>query len=157
MRYILRTVHILTCLFSLTLVVLDFCFDFRSYGVVQESEKFRRLHSTAGLGMLMSGFALTSVMRQENVLKTQNVWLSYMGKKFFLSILLTPFADKIFFLLVGKHDDGWKQVVQMLKLAVAVAIYGFSAYIRDFREKNDNFTDSKAFARVLDSMIHKLK
>jgi hypothetical protein len=36
-------VHLLSCLFTLTLIVLDFCFDFRSYGVVQESEKFKRL------------------------------------------------------------------------------------------------------------------
>ena len=79
-----------------------------------------------------------------------------MGKKFFLSILLTPFADKVLFILMGKSDDGWRQVLQMLKLSVAVGIYAFSAFIRDYRESCDNFTDNKGFAKVLDSMIHKL-
>jgi hypothetical protein len=81
--------------------VLDFFFGFRTYGVVQESEKFKRLHSVSGYAMIFSGFALTSVMRQDNVLKTQSVWLSYLGRKFFLSILITPFADKVLFVLLG--------------------------------------------------------
>jgi hypothetical protein len=45
----------------------------------------------------------------------------------------------------------------MLKLLVALGIYGFSAFIRDYREKCENFTDNKGFAKVLDSMISKLK
>jgi hypothetical protein len=108
--------------------------------------------------MIFSGFALTSAMRQDNVLKTQNVWLSYLGRKFFLSILITPFADKVFFILLsGKQEDGWKQVIQMSKVACAVGIYAYSAFIRDYRESCDNFTDNKGFAKVLDNMMHKLK
>jgi hypothetical protein len=55
----------------------------------------------SGLAMIFSGFALTSAMRRDNVLKQQNLWLSYLGKKFFLSILLTPFADRIFFVMLS--------------------------------------------------------
>lgn len=45
----------------------------------------------------------------------------------------------------------------MAKLAAVVGLYGYSAYARDYREKEDNFTDSKGFAKVLDGMIHKLR
>jgi ubiquinone biosynthesis protein COQ9 len=45
----------------------------------------------------------------------------------------------------------------MLKLAIILGVYIYSALIRDFREKSNNFSDSPAFAKVLDGMIKKLK
>ena len=74
-----------------------------------------------------------------------------------ISLLLTPFFDKIVGLLFGTLDYSWQRVFLMLKLAIALGLFGFSAFIRDYREENGNFEDTKGFAKVLDGMISKLR
>lgn len=88
--------------------------------------------------MILSGFALTSLMKKENaVSSTQNTWLSMLSTKFVLSMLLTPFCDKFIKILSGnlmEESKSWKQVILMLKFAIVIGVYAYSAVIRNFRE-----------------------
>lgn len=111
LRYAARLIHLASSLFTLTLVVLDFLFDFRTYGVVQDSALFKRLQAGAGLTMIFSGFALTGLMRSDKAMATQNVWLSLVSRKFVASLILTPFADKLLIILTGQMEEGWYRVV----------------------------------------------
>jgi hypothetical protein len=122
---------------------------------------FKSLQNGAGVAMILSGFALTSLMKKENaVTSSQNTWLSMMSTKFVLSMLLTPFCDKFIKILSGnlmEESKSWKQVILMLKFAIVIGVYAYSAVIRNFREAEGNFEDSKGFARVLDGMIKNLR
>lgn len=71
---------------------------------------FKSLQNGAGVAMILSGFALTSVMKKENaVTASQNTWLSMLSTKFILSMLLTPFCDKFIKILTGNLlEESWK-------------------------------------------------
>ena len=158
-RLLLRLLHLATSCFTLTLVVLDAFFDFRSYGVVQESASFKQMQSAAGLGMIFSGFALTHLMRKTHATNTQNVWLGMLSRKFVVSLLLTPFFDKIVAIVLGPlaREPEWQQVISSLRLCTCGGLYLYSAHTRDFREESGDFEDRRGFAKVLENMTRKLE
>jgi len=122
---------------------------------------FRSLQNGSGVAMILSGFALTSLMKKENaVSSSQNAWLSMLSTKFFISMLLTPFCDKFIKILSGnliEESATWKQIIIMLKFVIVIGVYTYSAVIRNYREAEGNFEDSKGFAKVLDGMIKNLR
>jgi hypothetical protein len=61
------------------------------------------MQTVCGLGMIMSGWLLTYLMKKQTNVPGQQSWLSILSLKFYLSILLTPFFDKIGLLLLGEQ------------------------------------------------------
>lgn len=61
-----RMIHILCTFFAVTLIVLDFAFEFSTYAVVIENPLFRKLSAFSGMGMLISGFAMSALMKKDS-------------------------------------------------------------------------------------------
>ena len=75
-------------------------------------------------------------------------------------MLLTPFCDKFIKILSGnliEESATWKQIIVLLKFVIVIGVYAYSAVIRNYREVEGNFEDSKGFAKVLDGMIKNLR
>lgn len=147
---VVRLLHLLSAAFSVTVLAFDYIFDFASFGVVQESQIFRRTQQASGLCLIFSGIALSGLMRKKHALPSQNLWLSLLSRKFIVSLLLTPFVDKLIALLVGSLSEQWREVVKLLKMSAVIGLFGFSAYVKEFRESSDNFSDGKGLSRMLD-------
>ena len=95
--------------------------------------------------------------------------MAFFPPKFFMSLLLTPISDKLAFLFVGFRrsvidqetsqifdmSPDWRQTIKMFKLGTMLMLFAYSAYIRKFREDNNNFVDTKGLARMLDRFIRR--
>ena len=86
---------------TLTILLLDYLFNLEAYATTKNDEKFQKVKNCCGIGMIMSGVALLSIMQKEQATNEQKKWTSYHMTKFFMSLLLTPFADKIALFLIG--------------------------------------------------------
>ena len=60
-----------------------------------------RIKNGCGVGMIMSGVALMSLMQKEGSTNDQKRWTGYHMTKFFMSLMLTPFADKVAVMVLG--------------------------------------------------------
>ena len=60
-----------------------------------------RIKNACGVGMIMSGVALMSLMQKEGSTNDQKRWTGYHMTKFFMSLMLTPFADKVAVMVLG--------------------------------------------------------
>ena len=50
-----------------------------------------------------------------------------------------------------------ESLIILFKCIMLIVIYGYSTYVKSFRETNNNFGDSNAgLTRVIDSMIKKI-
>ena len=50
-----------------------------------------------------------------------------------------------------------ESLIILFKCIMLLVIYGYSVYVKSFRESNNNFSDSNAgLSRVIDSMIKKI-
>ena len=110
--------------------------------------------------MIASGILLTTLMSKSDALPAQNKWLTFFPPKFFMSLLLTPISDKLALIMVGSRrsvlgDDeapttqsmfemstDWRETIKMFRLGVIVMLYVYSAWVRKFREDNNNFVDT---------------
>ena len=54
--------------------------------------------------MIFSGLILTFLMKKQSKSESQQHWLQKNSLKFYLSILLTPFIDKVAMLLLGEQS-----------------------------------------------------
>jgi len=161
-RLLARLIHITCSLFTFTVCILECFFNFKQFGVVQDNPFFKTVANGCGLGMIFSGIALTSLMRKQHANLAQNEWLAYFPPKFFLSLLMTPFCDKIAQVVLSSGpnvplSEQWQTTFLMFRLALIVIIYLYSAIVRRFREESNNFEDNKNFSNVLDGMIKKLR
>ena len=56
-----------------------------------------------------------------------------------------------------RRQQSIEQLVFMFKAFMVVAIYAYSSYQKNFREKHQNFNDNnKGLSKVIDSMISKI-
>ena len=99
--------------------------------------------------------------------------------KFFMSLLMTPFADKLAIFIIGgqskleamaeeseeyranqrkgfgEMSTDWKMVLILFKLGVMIMLYFYSSNVRNFRENADNFEDHKGMTRVLEGFLRR--
>ena len=101
-RYLVRFVHLTTSLFTFTVLTLDMLYDFCSYEVARNDKTFKFLQSFCGIGMILSGLILTYMMKKETTVESQQFWLQKLTLKFYLSLMLTPFFDKIGLAVFGQ-------------------------------------------------------
>ena len=83
-----------------------------------------------------------------------------------MSILLTPFFDKIGLLLLGEQtafDDEISlptevaQSLKLFRLIIIVVIFGLSVHSRNLREAANNFDESEGFEQMIDKMMKGLE
>ena len=104
--------------------------------------------------MLFSGIVLVGLMKKDKgVLQNkQRKWNSLHVNKFMLSLLMTPFCDRVAYLiLVGgstqrgveapEMPEAWSCILAQFKFGVMIGLLFYSAHVRKYREDNDNFTD----------------
>ena len=87
--------------------------------------------------------------------------------------MLTPFVDKLLMvgisIVTGKVDtesgaehvltpsENTRAVLKIYKLMIMFTIYGYSGFIRKYREDRKDFTDKEEFAKIIENMIGGLK
>ena len=64
-NYLVRTAHIVCSMISFTCAVLDYYFDFVSYDQIRESPGFKRMMAWSGIGMIITGVALATIMKNQ--------------------------------------------------------------------------------------------
>ena len=145
LRVVTRSLHMISAMIMLTILIFDCFFQFEKNLNLQENPTYKKLVNGTGMAMIGSGIIMTALMRRSDALPTQNKWLAYFPPKFFMSLLLTPISDKIALVLVGHRrevdDDDhsrfmfdlstdWKQTIRMFRLGLMLMLYLYSAYIR---------------------------
>ena len=65
LRVMVRTVHLVCALLTLTILILDYFFSFHTYAATKEDKFFLRIKNGSGVGMILSGVALMSLMQKE--------------------------------------------------------------------------------------------
>lgn len=160
-KAVIRFIHLLASLMTLTICILECLFSFRQNNILADNKQYRRVQNLSGLGMIFSGVMLTNMMKKEHALRTQEHWASMFSTKFVMSLLMTPFADKLAVMIISGGslhlDESFTKLLTMVRLGMIIVIYLFSAYIRKYREDNDNFEDQKGFGNILDGMLKKMK
>ena len=97
--------------------------------------------------MIFSGIMLTGLMYKEKdvQINLSKRWRFLHLNKFILSLMLTPFFDKIVYLISGldvnSNSNEWPAVYRQFKFGLLLGQYGFSVWIRKFREDNNDFID----------------
>ena len=164
LRLLVRLIHIAAALTQFTIITLECFFDFKSFSLVQKDPFFKRVRAVSGLAMIFSGIMLTGLMYKVKGVHQQlaNRWRGLHLNKFIISLMLTPFFEKLVFLLTGGLDDnhdvkGWPTILSQFKFGLIVGLYGFSAWTRKFREDNNDFVDEKQVRRVLDGVLRKIR
>jgi len=61
--YVTRTAHIVCSMISFSCAVLDYYFDFTSYDQIKESSGFKRLMAWSGIGMILTGVVMATIMK----------------------------------------------------------------------------------------------
>lgn len=116
--------------------------------------------------MIISGWILTYLMKKQTNVPGQQSWLSILSLKFYLSLLLTPFFDKIGLLLLGEQtafDEELQlpkeiaETIKLFRLIIIVAIFGLSVHSRNIREAANNFDESEDFEQIIDKMMKGLE
>lgn len=124
------------------------------------------MQTICGLGMIISGWILTYLMKKQTNVPGQQSWLSILSLKFYLSLLLTPFFDKIGLLLLGEQtafDEELQlpkeiaETIKLFRLIIIVAIFGLSVHSRNIREAANNFDESEDFEQIIDKMMKGLE
>ena len=62
LRLIVRTVHLVCALLTLTILILDYFFVFHSFAIAKDDKFFIKIKNGSGMGMIMSGIALMTLM-----------------------------------------------------------------------------------------------
>ena len=101
LRLAARTIHLVCALMNLTILILDYFFSFHTYATTKEDKFFLKIKNGSGIGMILSGVALMSLMQKEAATADQRKWTGYHMTKFFMSLLMTPFADKLAIFIIG--------------------------------------------------------
>ena len=79
-----------------------------------------------------------------------------------MSILLTPFFDKIGLLLLGEQtafDEEIQlptevaQTLKLCRLLIILGIFGLSVHTRNIRESAKNFDETEGFELMIDKMM----
>ena len=65
MRLIARTIHLVCALMTLTILILDYFFSFHAFAIAKENKFFIKIKNGCGIGMILSGVALMSMMSKE--------------------------------------------------------------------------------------------
>ena len=147
MRLAVRFVHIVAALIQFTIITLECFFDFKQHTLIQKDPLFKRVRHGSGLAMIFSGIMLTGLMYKEKdvQINLSNRWRFLHLNKFILSLMLTPFFDKIVYLISGldvnSNSNEWPAVYRQFKFGLLLGQYGFSVWIRKFREDNNDFID----------------
>ena len=172
-RLLVRMVHLVSAMLLLTILILECFFGLDKHVALYEDANFKRTLNGAGGAMIASGILLTTLMSKSDALPAQNKWLTFFPPKFFMSLLLTPISDKLALIMVGSRrsvlgsdeapttqsmfemSTDWRETIKMFRLGVIVMLYVYSAWVRKFREDNNNFVDTQGLARMLDRFIRK--
>ena len=157
-RLLIRAVHIISALIQLTILTLECFFDLKSMPI-QKDQTFKMLRAITGLGVILSGIMLVGVMHDDGQTAESKRWRNLHLNKFLVSLLLTPFCEKIVVLLSGKFKEAegeWPVVYLQVKFGVVVGLYVVSVLFRKYREEHNNFVDEAKMRKLLDAVERKI-
>ena len=96
-RYVLRLAHLITAMLTLTTITVDLLVDL--------DNDLARLKTISGIGMFLTGLAYFASLKSvpANAIG-RSQWSTMVSKKFYLSLLMTPFTDKVATLIIGVEN-----------------------------------------------------
>ena len=116
--------------------------------------------------MIFSGVMMVKLNKREKGVHN-HLTRKYDGlnlNKFLISLLMTPFFERIVTIVTGRFNsteadanaENWQIIFTQVKFGLIIGLFGYSTYIRKFREDHDNFEDKKAVKKMLVDYLKKI-